>query len=840
MKIGHSRAAVTRYNSPTPPTLSVRKRKANRSPGEGRGEGETKVSQARSPNTRPQSQQTARSLECELKMKNEIRTHNLGFPRIGTKRELKRALESYWSKVITEDQLLETAKEIRAQNWKKQKAAGIDLIPSNDFSLYDQMLDMSVLVGAIPERFPHHGGMVNLATYFGMARGTGKEKSGCESCSSPATAMEMTKWFDTNYHYLVPEFHEEQKFHISSTKPFAEFQEALRLGIQTMPVLIGPITFLLLGKNRAKSGTSHNPLTLLDELLPVYTNILTKLQELGAEWIQMDEPALCLDLTNEQRKAFSTAYGKIGTTSPGLKIMLTTYFGDLRNNLETACALPVAGIHWDAVRGGQELDLLLTKLPEEMLLSIGVVDGRNIWTNDFKSSLDQLEIASERIGLQRVIVSPSCSLLHSPLTLNEERKLDGEIKSWLAFGEEKLVEVTTLSKILHKIGDQEQLAENTKVNVWRKASPRIHNSKVKNEVANISEKVWERKSLFERRKKKQQARLQLPLFPTTTIGSFPQTVEIRSARARYKKGELSPAEYDRFLAEKTSECVRWQSEIGLDVLVHGEFERNDMVEYFGEQLAGFAFTENGWVQSYGSRCVKPPIIFGDVHRPEAMTVRWTKFAQSLTDKPMKGMLTGPITILQWSFVRDDQPRELTARQIALALRKEVLDLESAGIAIIQIDEPALREGLPLRHADWDHYLKWAVDAFRLTASGVRDDTQIHTHMCYCEFDDILESIAALDADVISIETSRSNMELIGAFANFHYPNDIGPGVWDIHSPRIPSIEEILSLIKAAANVIPREKLWINPDCGLKTRHWSEVKETLTSLVAAARHARELI
>jgi 5-methyltetrahydropteroyltriglutamate--homocysteine methyltransferase len=769
-------------------------------------------------------------------MNENIRTHNLGFPRIGAKRELKRALESAWSNRTSKAQLLETAKAIRAENWRTQQAAGIDLIPSNDFSLYDQMLDTCALVGAVPERFHWHGDTLNLATYFAMARGGNGNGTAHGDCahSSPATALEMTKWFDTNYHYLVPELCQAQSFKLASTKPFDEFAEALALGIGTVPVLVGPLTFLLLAKPR---GQNFDRLSLLAKLLPVYAEVLHRLRAQGAEWVQLDEPALCLDLTSEQRVAFDTSYKQLREAAPGLKLLLATYFGDLRDNLATACQLPVDALHFDAVRAPLELDRLLTELPTPMLLSLGVVDGRNIWRNDFETSLHLLRKAAKAIGDHRLIVSPSCSLLHSPLSLKHEAKLDSELKGWLAFAEEKLSEIGLLAKLVNENGDSAALLENRKAINNRRESPRIHDPVVKLRAEAVSPGDLQRQSSFPSRHAKQQTRLNLPRLPTTTIGSFPQTEELRVARARFKKGELSSPDYDLFLKQKTSECVRWQEEVGLDVPVHGEFERNDMVEYFGEQLAGFVFTENGWVQSYGSRCVKPPIIFGDVSRPQPMTVQWSKFAQTLTKKPMKGMLTGPITILQWSFVRNDQPRSETAKQIALALRDEVRDLESAGLAIIQIDEPALREGLPLRRGDWSAYLSWAVDAFRLAASGVHDATQIHTHMCYCEFDDILDSIAALDADVISIETSRSNMELLGAFALFHYPNDIGPGVWDIHSPRVPSADEMLSLIRAAAKVIPKERLWVNPDCGLKTRRWEEVKPALQNLVAAARQAR---
>jgi 5-methyltetrahydropteroyltriglutamate--homocysteine methyltransferase len=769
-------------------------------------------------------------------MNKNIRTHNLGFPRVGAKRELKRALESFWAGKTSEAQLTETAKSIRAENWRTQQAAGIDLIPSNDFSFYDQMLDTSALVGAVPERFHWSGKNVDGKTYFAMARGVGKtdDCGGACSGSHATTALEMTKWFDTNYHYLVPELHAGQTFQLSSTKPFDEFAEAQALGIKTVPVIIGPLTFLLLAKTR---GENFDHLSLLPKLLPVYAEILRRLKSQGAEWVQLDEPALCLDLTPEQRAVFESAYKEIRQAAPELKLLLATYFGDLRDNLKTAVQLPVDAIHFDAVRAPQELERLLAELPVDKQLSLGVVDGRNIWRNDFENSLKLLRQVAKAIGDERLLVSPSCSLLHSPVSLKHETKLDGELKSWLAFAEEKLSEIGLLAKLVNQPGDNAALLENRKAIASRRNSPRIHNSVVKSRAKAVSPADLKRQSGFPTRRAKQQTRLNLPAFPTTTIGSFPQTEDVRIARPSFKKGEFSSANYENFLKQKIAECVRWQEEVGLDVPVHGEFERNDMVEYFGEQLAGFVFTENGWVQSYGSRCVKPPIIFGDVSRPKPMTVEWSKFVQSLTKKPMKGMLTGPITILQWSFVRDDQPRSETAKQIALALRDEVRDLEAAGLPVIQIDEPALRGGLPLRRADWQNYLNWAVDAFRLSASGVRDETQIHTHMCYCEFDDILDSIAALDADVISIETSRSNMELLGAFAKFEYPNDIGPGVWDIHSPRVPSTEEMVGLIRAAAKVIPKERLWVNPDCGLKTRRWEEVKPALENLVTAARRAR---
>jgi 5-methyltetrahydropteroyltriglutamate--homocysteine methyltransferase len=767
----------------------------------------------------------------------KVFTHNLGFPRIGPRRELKKALEGFWAGRTTEADLQATAKSIRKQNWLLQKSLGIDFIPSNDFSFYDHVLDTCALVGAVPSRFHWHGDNVGLGTYFAMARGVTAANAQCAHCGSTdaAGAMEMTKWLDTNYHYLVPEFEAGQRFRLSSTKPFDEFSEARALGVQTMPVLLGPVSFLLLGK----SDPNFDRLSLLPRLLPVYEEVLQKLHTSGAEWVQLDEPALVLDLTPGQLASFAKSYAKIHAAASSLKLMLATYFGGLHGNLPTAIQLAVDALHVDATRAPDEVDAVVSALPDHMMLSLGVVDGRNIWKNDFAQSLKLAGKADKLHRDGRLILSPSCSLLHVPVSLKGETKFDSKLEGWLAFAEEKLHEVTTLAKLLEGGAPSDVLAENEAAIRSRRHSSRIHNDAVKTRSRSVQESDLQRSSPYSERSRKQRARLVLPPLPTTTIGSFPQTEQVRAARARWKRGEMNTADYVRFLEDETKRCVQWQEEIGIDVLVHGEFERNDMVEYFGEQLAGFAFTENGWMQSYGSRCVKPPIIFGDVHRPGPMTVRWSKFAQSLTTKPMKGMLTGPITILQWSFVRDDQPRAETARQIALAIRDEVRDLEAAGISVIQIDEPALREGLPLRRSAWAGYLRWSVDAFRLASSGVKEDTQIHTHMCYCEFNDIIDSIAALDADVISIEASRSRMDLLDAFVTFKYPNEIGPGVWDIHSPRVPEAGEMLQLINAAVRVLPKERLWMNPDCGLKTRRWEEVKAALTNLVSAARQARTL-
>jgi 5-methyltetrahydropteroyltriglutamate--homocysteine methyltransferase len=762
----------------------------------------------------------------------KIITHNLGFPRIGPRRELKKALESYWAGRNTEAQLLATAKSIRRENWLCQKTSGIDLIPSNDFSLYDHMLDMCALVGAVPDRFLRTGGDIDLATYFAMARGTA-------SPGGPAApALEMTKWFDTNYHYLVPELQPQQAFRLASTKPFDEFNEARALGIETVPILLGPVSFLVLGKARSENDKEFDRLSLLPALLPVYEAVLRQLDSLGARWVQFDEPVLALDLSSVELTAMQTAYARLRAVAHSAKLMLAAYFGELGENLATAIHLPVDALHVDAVRAPQELANVLKSIPGSMALSIGVVNGRNIWRNDFTDSLKLLEPARQKLGPERLMISPSCSLLHVPVSLKSEAKLDEEMKGWLAFAEEKLEETVTLARLLEGTASPDILVKNQKMALNRRESSRIHDSNVKKRCVEVVGNDLQRTSVYSKRRQIQEARFRLPLLPTTTIGSFPQTENIRAARAKFKQGQYSLAEYEQFLEDEIRQCVRLQEEIGLDVLAHGEPERNDMVEYFGEQLSGFAFTGNGWVQSYGSRCVKPPIIFGDVRRPQPMTVRWAKFAQSLTTRPMKGMLTGPITILQWSFVRNDQPRSETAKQIALAIRDEVRDLEASGIGIIQIDEPALREGLPLRHAGCPDYLKWTVEAFRLAASDVKDDTQIHTHMCYCEFNDIISSIAALDADVISIEASRSKMDLLRVFSTFRYPNEIGPGVWDIHSPRVPSADEMLQLIRAAMKVIPSERLWVNPDCGLKTRRWEEVIPSLKNMVAAVRSARE--
>lgn len=771
----------------------------------------------------------------------------LGTPRIGPRRELKHALESFWSGKSSEQSLTETAAALRAANWARQKALGISVIPSNDFSFYDQVLDTSVMVGAIPEIYGWTGGPVSLATYFAMARGAQGETSPHTSCghahhthdhSSGAPAQEMTKWFDTNYHYMVPEFARGQRFELSSLKAVDEYREAKALGYETRPVLLGPVTYLKLGKSK---DVSFNPLSLLGELLPVYIDVLRRLSANGAEWVQIDEPCLVLDLDEDCRKALRQTYTAFARALPQLKIMLTTYFGGLGDNLETALSLPVAGLHLDLVRAPEQLDDVLGSAPHGLVLSLGIIDGRNVWRANLPALLDRLEPVIVKRGTDHIQIASSCSLLHTPIDLELETELAPDLKSWLSFSVQKMTELSTLGQALGsgRGSVKEALDASSNAAGVRKASPEVHDAAVKGRIAAITASMATRKSTFANRAKLQSERFNLPIFPTTTIGSFPQTGEVRKARSAHAKGELSDADYQNFLREETARTLRWQEEIGLDVLVHGEFERNDMVQYFGEQLAGFAFTKYGWVQSYGSRCVRPPIVFGDVSRPEPMTVGWWTYAQSLTKKPVKAMLTGPVTILNWSFVRDDIPRSTVCQQIALAIRDEVTDLEKAGAAMIQIDEAALREGLPLRKMDWNKYLDWAVGSFRLCASGVSDETQIHTHMCYSEFNDIIDAIGAMDADVISIETSRSKMELLDAFRNYKYPNEIGPGIYDIHSPRVPEVAEMAELVKLARQRLTDEQLWINPDCGLKTRKWEEVMPALINMVEVARVARAL-
>ncbi|HEY9514626.1 MAG TPA: 5-methyltetrahydropteroyltriglutamate--homocysteine S-methyltransferase [Gemmatimonadaceae bacterium] len=748
---------------------------------------------------------------------------NLGFPRIGARRELKRALEAFWSGRTTAAPLEETARELRLRHWRLQRDSGVTGVPSNDFSLYDHVLDAACMVGAVPERYAPLAGDP-LRQYFAMARGR-------QDGAVDVPAMEMTKWFDTNYHYIVPELSAGMRFELTSTKPVDEFLEARKEGIHTRPVLLGPVSFLLLGKMAGASA-----LTALDALVPVYVEILDRLRRAGADWVQLDEPTLALDLSAEAQAAFRRAYETLARSGHS-KLLIATYFGGLGDNIALAASLPVDGLHVDLVRAPEQLDPLLAALPAERFLSAGVVDGRNVWRTDLDAALGTLRRIADARGTDHLGVAPSCSLLHCPVDLSLEHDLDPEVKGWLAFASEKLVEVAALARAVDT-GDAttEAFAESRRCVESRRTSPRVHDAAVTARLRAVTASQRARTSRYATRRNAQSS-IGLPLLPTTTIGSFPQTKEVRSVRAEFRAGKRSKEQYEEFLRAETERTIRAQEAIGLDVLVHGEFERNDMVEYFGEQLAGFAFTSHGWVQSYGSRCVKPPIIFGDVSRGSPMTVEWSRYAQSLTKLPVKGMLTGPVTILQWSFVRDDQPRRVTCDQIALAIRDEVRDLEAAGIRIIQIDEPAIREGLPLRRADWPTYLEWAVGSFRLASSGVVDATQIHTHMCYSEFNDIIESVAAMDADVVSMETSRSKMELLDAFALFEYPNGIGPGVYDIHSPRVPTEEEMDDLLRRATRVIDPEQLWVNPDCGLKTRAWAEVTPALEGMVRAARALR---
>jgi len=757
---------------------------------------------------------------------------NLGFPRMGVHRELKKALEAHWAGKLEEPGLLEVGRVLKLNHWVLQQHLGVQHIPSNDFSFYDHVLDATAMVGAVPERYKCLGPQVDLTTYFSMARGTARK-----FCQADAPAMEMTKWFDTNYHYIVPEFISKQTFSLGSLKPVRDFLEAKAVGVHTRPVLLGPVSFLLLGKAKE---TAFDPLTLLERILPVYEEVLRQLAKAGAEWIQLDEPMLALDTREQAGNAFSSAYQQLANVSSDLQILVATYFEGLGANLPIAVRLPVAALHLDLVRAPEQLSEAFKLMPSNLHLSLGVIDGRNVWKTDLDRALHLVERAAEAIGTDRIFLAPSCSLLHTPEDLDFEKHVDNELRDWLAFSKQKLEELVALERAV--LGGQDAvrdiLESNRLTMEKRRTSSRIHDPSVKVRVNSVGEQMIRRASAYPQRRKLQEQSLRLPLFPTTTIGSFPQTKDVRAARAEYKAGNRDEASYESFLKTETQKAVQFQEEVGLDVLVHGEFERNDMVEYFGEQLAGFAVTENGWVQSYGSRCVKPPIIYGDVYRKQPMTIEWSKFAQSLTSKPMKGMLTGPVTILQWSFVRDDQPRSETCRQIALAIRDEVTDLQAAGIRVIQIDEPALREGLPLLRSEWPNYLAWAVEAFLIASSGVRDETQIHTHMCYAEFQDIIEAVGQMDADVISIETSRSQMELLHTFAEYRYPNEIGPGVYDIHSPRIPSEEEMVSLLKNASNVLSPTQLWVNPDCGLKTRRWDEVRPALTAMVEAARAMRQ--
>ncbi|OLF51685.1 5-methyltetrahydropteroyltriglutamate--homocysteine S-methyltransferase [Pseudomonas chlororaphis] len=762
--------------------------------------------------------------------------HTLGFPRIGADRELKKALESYWKGDLDQPALEHVGRQLRARHWQLQKDAGIDLLPVGDFAWYDQVLTHSLTFGVVPERFAGSQdaqGRPTLDTLFAMARGASAVCCDGDHAKTQY-AQELTKWFDTNYHYLVPEFTADQPFQLSWEQLFDEVDEAQALGHKVKPVLIGPLTYLWLGKAK---GNEFDKLGLLERLLPVYGEILNRLKAQGVEWVQIDEPILTLDLPQAWKSAFERAY-HILQYSP-LKKLVATYFSGLQDNLGLAVGLPVDGLHIDAVRAPEQLTQVLDRLPTYKILSVGLVNGRNVWRCELEQALEQLQVAQERFG-DNLWVSSSCSLLHSPVDLSREDQLDAELKSWLAFAVQKCGEISVLRDALNDPqapAVQAALAASRSVQASRARSPRIHKAEVQARLKAVGAADSQRHAPFAKRIALQHARLKLPVFPTTTIGSFPQTASIRLARQAFKQGKLSNNDYTDAMRCEIRHAVQVQERLGLDVLVHGEAERNDMVEYFAEQLDGYLFTRFGWVQSYGSRCVKPAVIYGDLSRPQAMTVDWITYAQSLTDKVMKGMLTGPVTMLMWSFPREDVPREVQARQLALALRDEVVDLEKAGIKIVQIDEAAFREGLPLRKADWQAYLDWAVEAFRLTACGVRDETQIHTHMCYSEFNDVIEAIAAMDADVITIETSRSDMELLEAFEAFDYPNDIGPGVYDIHSPRVPDTAEMVKLMSKAVKRIPAERLWVNPDCGLKTRAWPETEAALVNMVAAARQLR---
>lgn len=757
--------------------------------------------------------------------------HNLGFPRMGEQRELKRSLEAYWAGQLSQQDLLDTGKALRARHWDLQSKAGVDTVPVGDFAWYDQILEWSTLLGAVPARFGQaDNAPVSLDTLFRMARG--RAPSG-----RPAAACEMTKWFDTNYHYIVPEFTPGQSFRIARECLFEQVDEAQALGHKVKPVIPGPLTWLWLGKGDASDGLADvGKLALLDALLPVYEQVLARFKAQGVEWVQIDEPVLVLDLPQEWQDAFRRVYQDLNQS--GLKLLLATYFDDLHENVTVLKDLPIAGVHVDAVRAPAALQAVQAVLGQDQVLSAGVISGRDIWRTDLEKTLQTLEPLKAALG-ERLWIAPSCSLLHVPVNVQSETGLDAELKSWLSFAVQKLDELKLLQGLLDgtldEAGQQAVQAQQAALRA-RRESRRTHNPAVQAQMANIDQ-IKRQRTPFAQRIQAQRNKLNLPAFPTTTIGSFPQTTEIRTARRDWRGGALSDAAYEKAMQAEIEQVIRFQERVGLDVLVHGEAERNDMVEYFGELLGGFAFTQNGWVQSYGSRCVKPPIIFGDVLRLAPMSVAWSSYAQSLTERPVKGMLTGPVTMLQWSFVRDDQSRADTCRQLALALRDEVSDLEQAGIRIIQLDEPAFREGLPLRQGDWQAYLDWAVDCFRLTTSAVSDETQIHTHMCYSEFNDIMQSIADMDADVITIETSRSNMLLLDAFENFEYPNHIGPGVYDIHSPNVPDKDWMVRLMGEAAKRLPADRLWVNPDCGLKTRGWAETEASLLAMVEAATALR---
>src|SRR5215211_5381845 len=755
-----------------------------------------------------------------------------GFPRIGPQRELKFATEGHWKGEVSADELLAVGRKIRLDNWRFMQEAGVDLIPSNDFSLYDQVLDTICLVGAVPERYGHQSGPVDLDTYFAMARG--RQEGGVD-----VTAMEMTKWFDTNYHYIVPELAPDTEFSLSSEKPFDEHAEAMReLGIDTVPVLVGPVSFLLLSKAADGVPEEFDRLGLLEPLIEVYGEVLERPAEQGATWVQFDEPCFVEDRSERELDALRLAYEELAKVQERTRILVKTYFDHVGDAYGVLRDLPVEGVGLDFHRGRHNVELIANQggLTDQTLFA-GIVDGRNVWIADLEHSLDLLEGLRDRAG--EIVVSTSCSLLHTPIDLDAETELDDELRSWMAFARQKVGETVTLARGLES---REQIAgeldANDRALEDRRNSHRTRNPYVRERVAALSDADARRDGAFDVRAEAQRGRLDLPLFPTTTIGSYPQTAEIRKARAALRSGEIDESEYDRRMKTEIERVISFQEEVGLDVLVHGEPERNDMVQYFAEQMEGYAFTQNAWVQSYGSRYVRPPVLYGDVNRPDPMTVEWILYAQSITERPVKGMLTGPVTMLQWSFVRDDQPRAETCEQLALAIRDEVTDLEDAGLGVIQVDEPAIREGLPLRHDRWDEYLRYAVYCFRVATSSVKDETQVQTHMCYSDFGDIMERIQEMDADVLLIEAARSRMELLHDWERTGYDNEIGPGVYDIHSPRVPPAEEMAELLRAAAKVLPAERLWVNPDCGLKTRGWDEVDASLRNMVQAARQLRE--
>ena len=759
------------------------------------------------------------------------RTTSLGFPRIGRNRELKRACEAYWSGTLSAHELRAVGADLRRAHWVTQRDAGIDVIPTNDFSFYDQVLDAVALVGAVPDRYGWAGPTVEFDTYFAMARGA-------QRADLDVPAMEMTKWFDTNYHYIVPEWHAGQRFRLASTKPFDELAEARHLGIAAKPVLLGPLSLALLGK--VQDGTPGLIAETVAGIVAVYAEVVDRLAAAGAPWIQFDEPCLVQARSPEELSLLRQVYDALATHKGAAKLLVATYFGHVGESYEVLADLPVEGIGLDLVRGPDNLDLVRRNgLPSDKVLVAGVVDGRNVWRTNLDRALEILDMVTAHVPIDRIMVAPSCSLQHVPYDAGREQAIDAEVYGWLAFAEQKLDEVVTLCRAVNDGRSSVADAMRTSAAAAREraASPRVHDAAVQRRLAEEHETA---RPCFAERRPLQAARLGLPVLPTTTVGSFPQTAAVRGARRRVEAGEIARQDYDRFLEQTIAGTIARQEALGLDMLVHGEFERNDMVQYFGEQLSGFAFTRHGWVQSYGSRCVRPPIIYGDVARPAPMTVRWSVFAQSLTEKPVKGMLTGPVTILNWSFVRDDQPRSLTCRQLALALRDEVVDLDRAGLRAVQIDEPALREGLPLRRNEWSGYLAWAVACFRLVASGAGPATQIHTHMCYSAFDDIIDAIAALDADVLSIENSRSGGALLRVFRDASYDNQVGPGVYDIHSPRVPGEAEMAAMLRATLAVLPPANVWVNPDCGLKTRTWDEVLPALEHMVAAARGVRDTL